>query len=234
MEQLIQKIFREKGYRLIYDNNMHFYAADSDEIKDYYLVDFIAANQLSTYLTDDNFKKLLDGVKRAKESTIDAEKNTTLIVCAKVDDLAQTSVYKNNILNIEEDEYWFKKNVIIYTEDTVQHLLSYQLLIPYLNTSIQDTELFKRYRYDEFANNEYHLSMQLFVKLPLLTINELNNEINPIYNRIQETISEDRSLYEAILNGNLTLELDIVKDKALDISSLIEFNTAIANIISHD
>lgn len=73
------------------------------------------------------------------------DKNASLLLLYKVDDTIDIVQLKEEILNIEEDPYQFKKQVLFYTEDSKEEL-SNELLQDSIETILSKQTIFEEYK----------------------------------------------------------------------------------------
>lgn len=172
---------------------LFFEKSDSIDLE-YFIVDFIESNELAHYLLSTRGTDLLTFFENKCKEKDDIEKNTSLILCVKVNSFAkEVPILSNHILNVEEDEYWFKKYVLIYSCDAVGQLSS---VTGTLKDIILDNTRFNLFRNDIYADDLYYLAVQLYLKLPFLNVPESAVEN---YRPIEEIISQNLNTAEQLL-----------------------------------
>ena len=88
-------------------------------------------------------------------------------------------------MTIEEDEYYFRKYVIFYTEDGLSKLApDTQNLIDY----IQSENLFDEFENNMFFDESYFIAMQLIIKLPFISLPHSNDYFETVEDRIESRI----------------------------------------------
>ena len=122
--------------------------------------------------------------------------------------------YLNKIMTIEEDEYYFRKYVVFYTEDGLSKLnYDTQSLIDY----IQSENLFDKFENNMFFDESYFIAMQLIIKLPFISLPHSNNHFETVEDRIEtrikteELIAQERQVNDIlnVFNGdNIGEQLD--------------------------
>ena len=192
MKDLIQKVFFASGFKITgQTENTFFFQNISDSHQSYYLVHFIVAEQLKNYLDDSDFEDPYHLFEEQKKISADVEKNTSLLVISlSVNIESDYSLYKNAILQIEEDEYWFKKYVLLYTNESISNF-DKETILEDLNTCILNNSLFTSFKDALYTNAEYFVAMQIFLKFPFLNVPiSLNEQYLSIESILQNNLSE--------------------------------------------
>ncbi len=174
MRQIIEKLLIECGYSEK-EQGISFY---SKEDRSFFFIVTIEEENFALLKSKDlvkenqSYKAVMDGFKSIVNSgeQIVMEKNSSLIVLVKCADINAISKLQQQILLFEEDEYFFKKYVILYTDSSITGLTITPLL-PELRVKVKHNESF-----DKFANQgyiselaEFLVVIQLFIKLPFLS-----------------------------------------------------------------
>ena len=186
----------------------------------------------------EEFKDFFDSTKtdsiisffydRKKESD-DIQKNSSIIICVKVDNLKKEFRELNNqIMKIEEDEYFFKKYVILYTENSVRDLKTKDNIVATLQDRLSNITNFDQFQENNFFNDEYFLVVQLFVKLPFLTIEKSDSDFQSIEEKLLKAILADSNQN---LNKKLLSEDKDKLDKLLDSFLSEDENSDINNFL---
>lgn len=144
-----------------YKQNQEYFIVSEYDIDD--INDFFRCERTSSIVWFlDNFKK-----ENPEFEWID--KDTSLIITLKVPYLQQDfESLKNQIMKIEEDEYFFRKYIIIYDKEWEKGIENINT-IEKLNNELRWIDL-KQFRENNFTNSKWYLIAQLFIKLPFLEI----------------------------------------------------------------
>lgn len=206
MKKLVQNIFLASGFKLSAEiENAFFFQNIDDSHQSYYLVHFINVEKLKNYLDTSDFEATYHLFEEQKKLSPDVEKNTSLLVIALTDNIERDYIiYKNGILQIEEDEFWFKKYVLIYTNESIINFES-ATTIEDFNTYILNNSLFTSFKEGLYENSEYFVAMQIFLKFPFLNVPiSLNEQYLSIDSILQNNLSSD----QLSLLDNLITESD--------------------------
>lgn len=93
-------------------------------------------------------------------------------------------------MKVEEDEYYFRKYVILYTEEGLSCLNSdTKYLLDYIQSaSLEGENVFDKFESNMFFDASYFIAMQLIIKLPFVSIPHSDNHFEIIENKIQSRI----------------------------------------------
>src|ERR1035437_6858649 len=122
MIDVINKIFLESGFeKKESDLNVTFYLKKENEFYftlDLEISEILKINNLTDFEKLDKYillKEYFDSTLKKTSSAI--EKNTSLIIFVKCETFNSIETSKQNILLLEEDEYFFKKYIVLYTDE---------------------------------------------------------------------------------------------------------------------
>ena len=154
------------------DEHLELWGGDGNEfflIQEYNREDFKSSSEGGEdFFTCEQTNKLISCFEKLNDNKI--KKNTSLFVTIKVDELKQSyESLRSMIMKVEEDEYYFRKYVILYTEEGLSRLNSnIEDLLNYIqSTSPEGEYLFDKFESDMFFDTSYFIAMQLIIKLPL-------------------------------------------------------------------
>jgi hypothetical protein len=146
-----------------------FYAPITDTEIEYYLVYYIAKDSLGNYTARHNYVSALASLKEKNATLGNIDKNTSLILCVQMEDLrADCTSFKHDLLRIEEEAFQFKHYVLPYVPTALATLSTSSTILADLNTLVNDERRFRAYFSDSYADSDYFLAIQLFLKLPFL------------------------------------------------------------------
>jgi hypothetical protein len=194
MKQIIPQIFRECNFqRSVNENETEFYHLETAGRSEYYILEFIQAGELQQYNANSAYNAMIE----RKEAFHDIEKNTSLILCVEFQQLAdEYELFKNAMLKIEEDEYWFKKYLLPYTRAGVASINADIEIIPQLNATVLNENDFSAFRQNIFSVEHYFLAIQCFLKLPFLPFTPI---ISVDFVAIEQTLSNQLSSWDLTL-----------------------------------
>jgi len=194
MKQIIHSIFSERQFeRAGQQEDIFFYQLPTGGRSEYYVVDFINAVDLPAY----DAERAHEVVMSNKAAFHDVEKNSSLILCVEFNDLQnEYQLFKNAMLKIEEDEFWFKKYLLPYTMTAVEHFSLETEIIPQLNQLILNETLFNAFRQNIFTAEAFFLAIQCFLKLPFLAFKPV---LSADFVTIEQTMQSQLSTWELTL-----------------------------------
>lgn len=206
MRTLLQNIFAANKFDRIREwERVDFYSNNNRERKEFYLVEVISKVDFLAWEINENSS--LTGFDELALENREIQKNTSLILAVKVDNFqADLIQIKNKVLQVEEDAYYFKKYVVVYTDNSIQTLSQSENTVISLKQILLHQPSFVAFKENMSASEEYFVTMQLFLKLPFLpTPVDTNVELTSI---------------EALLENRLTSEEKVLLAKLIEVGNL--------------
>lgn len=238
MIEFIKKILEEYNYQqqidfdINDDTNLLFKSKINNE---FYILSEYTESDLKDYSTTNKTVSFLKAFEEFYEKNPHAKKNTALLMCVRVDSLyGALCNLKNYIYQVEEDVFFVKKYVILYSNNSLEELQSNFLVDRNVGTNlleiIYDQNGFDSYwqknielmREDEF-DQSYFLAMQLFVKLPFLILNKENKQYTDLGTLINEEV-EKKNL--TTFHNNLSIFINEIETKFNEVTgyTIIDMN----------
>lgn len=199
MLDLLKKIFNENDFQYDEKNTddvLFFYKNE----KEYYLTSKYTENEFNNFFESKKTRKVIKLFNDLKREYDDIKKNTSLIVVIEVDDI--DSFYKKNrnqIFNIEEDEYFFRKYVIMYTSKGIDGIKKENDIILKINQILMDNERMEKFQKNLYSEEEFFIAMQLLVKIPFLKLNKISKKFISIEQKIHDSLKESKLKEDADL-----------------------------------
>ena len=232
MINILKTIFLTNGYD-VQDafeeiNQTGFIASISSENKrDYYFVIDVNISAIKDYSIDKIIDKIVENywdINLLKKYNVksDYKKNTSLIILVKVDSVFDEYKLSNKIYDIEESPYFFKRYVILYTEQQ-KKLIQNINISQYINI-LSNKENFRDYKKnkkgeDNFNNKLkddvliYDIISKFYIKIPFLVYNFDENERLPI---LDERINKALDDKQKKIRDNL-IDIDLESNKYYDL-----------------
>ncbi|VTS73092.1 ABC-three component system middle component 1 [Streptococcus australis] len=192
MDSFLQQILEQHNFHKC-DEHLELWGGEGNEfflIQEYSREDFKSSSEGgSDFFTCEQTNKLISCFEKLNDNKI--KKNTSLFVTIKVDELKQSyESLRNMIMKVEEDEYYFRKYVILYTEEGLSRLNSnIEDLLNYIQSISPEGEyLFDKFESDMFFDTSYFIAIQLIIKLPFASLHHSDNHFEIVENKIQARI----------------------------------------------
>lgn len=183
---LLRKIYEEYGFIVKEEHDILFSEKAGQE---YFFLAQYNEEELENFFECDKTSRILNKFNEFRNEENDIKKNTSLIICLRVSNIKNSYLkYKNVIFSIEEDEYFFRKYVILYSDIGI-HNYNYEINIynqihKILLTENRIDEFQKKY----FEDEEFFISIQIVVKIPFLVFQSETDEYKPLSEIINEKI----------------------------------------------
>lgn len=230
MIQLLKSLFKENNIVEIeendecfsYKNNSYFFNINIQESE------LLKIKNNEGLYNNSEFKRILGVYKDLVDTSgiNQIEKNSSLIVSVKCEDLKSLTDLQQQILLIEENEFFFKKYVILYTDQAITQL-SESPNVKFLQDKLNDFEKFDKYSDEGYSSElaEYLVVLQLFIKLPFLKLTFSQDEYFDLPSKLKYSLSNDSLIYERLLlYDNRIQEIDFTKEEdEKKINSLLKF-----------
>jgi len=168
MINIINSIFTSSNFKPTECDKGTIYKLSEEEKKSFWLV-----------VTSENIDVILEQQSKYFENCKEAisdpalEKNLSLLILHRTSNLLDPSL-KQKVLEIEENPYFFKKNVLYFTQNELDALLKLSTSIidmDFLGAHISSKKTFTAYK--ENLNNESWQSLlyRLAIKIPFVKLN---------------------------------------------------------------
>lgn len=173
-------------------------------------------------LQQEGISSLDEIIKENFEPNEAYEKNTTLILCIKETKSSQV----NNIINqMEEDKYLFKKNILVYLDSEVEHLLELldnEFSQNQVNKLVHQEKLFETFKTS--SEDGYGLLLRLIIKLPFLTYERKTIELENLSTKIAKDVKAENieKLYYSIVDQSIDVSQIKSYKNLLDINLVQE------------
>ena len=213
----------------------HFDCVDTDfnlytnQLKsEYFIVSQYSQEELHDFFENDKTSKIIDEFEKQSRTQRhdNIKKNTSLFILVEVDNLKEAfedDKIQKSILLIEEDYYYFRKFIILYTRNGLLDLRdkeTNEILYTYLESNIDAFED------DMFFSESYFMAMEIGVKLPFFTLPKRNDIYQSIENQYQDNKDElDNRLlefYTKVTDEKLSESLKDISTDDQIISDLLE------------
>ena len=200
MRDIVIKFLQNNHFNQL-DTEFDFYT--NSQNSEYFIVSQYSSNELHNFFDDDKTSQVIKEFERLslKSEHENIKKNTSLFILVEVDNLKEAfedEKLQRSILLIEEDYYYFRKFILLYTQNGLSDLRdkeTNEMLYTYLNANINIFEI------DMFFSESYFIAMEIGVKLPFFTLpkrkdiyksieNQYQNDKDKLDNRILEFYSK--------------------------------------------
>lgn len=212
ISSFIDMVFTDSKYQLEKLSNemlRHYFSTNNE----HFILLFISAAELNNQNCYDEAQKWYDENK-LKDNI---NKNCTLIIFAETDSIENINKLKVEISAIEEDEFYYKKSVILYLQKDIFTLEPKSDIYSQLYSKIENTELLKQYRDNGISDgiSQYLFVLQLFTKLPFLHLRDNDIKLEPLAFLLESGFRSDPQLFNDYMKLN-----KILSDESVDISEI--------------
>ena len=219
MEQLIKTILSNNGFS--YNDQIEGYELPE---KSYFFIQTIGIDQLEEIKSKNSLKDCTwyqnflssfnQTCNKAEYSAV--EKNSSLLILVEGTSIQNLLLFQSQILLIEEDQFFVKKYVFIYTKTAVSKI-SPSITNNNLQDLVKDSNSFKIFRDHGAIDdiNNYVVILQLFIKLPFLKLKFENNDFIGLEEKLRTSLTKDFTLYNQLTESHESLKIiDFLSDES--------------------
>ena len=214
MKKILKDIFHKNGFELMREKNeFTFFRKENQE---YFFIASYKEEELENFFVSDKTDNMINIQDELNETNEDINKNTSLVIYVKTNNF-QEFFDKNRgiIYKIEEDEYYFRKYVIVYTENSIKEIKSSEFIGNKIKEVLLEAGRMDKFEETYYKDEEFYLVMQLYIKLSFLIYEIEDKPFIPITQKIMKKITEENlsDQYQSIMAW-LYQENFILNDKA--------------------
>lgn len=135
------------------------------------------------------------------------EKNSSLIILVNAMDIKIIEQLQAQILLIEEDQFYVKKYVIVYTENALEKN-SDVVTNEQLQKAVNNKTIFQNILTSGFIqeNEDYILLLQIFIKLPFLALKFNEEEFITLEEKLKTKLGSHYNTYQELLSSYEQIE----------------------------
>lgn len=206
MIELINSIFEEKGFKKKEDSlegqKYYFSTRKSESNFDFFVIIDQDNKELNIEMFNEWSSLLID--KLISENPIPGiDKNLSMIILLKSDSETDDKEFQKVISEIEEDPYYFKKNILTYTKEQEKKLTSLVLnksIVNEIENYVGNKQQFYEFKKNsanliELNSNLYNLISKIFIKLPFLSVPIKKETLSNLSDKIREQINDKDASY---------------------------------------
>lgn len=157
-------------------------------------------NNFIKKLNDEYLEYLMDNIESLEFTDESARKNSTLIITCKSENISD-----ENLLKVEENPYFFKKNIITYDLEQLKDLKlvlngNYNNISINKHIMIDGGDKFEDFKTQKLKSGSYYpLLIKIITKLPFVHYIPQNNQLDNLENFIYENLTpEDIKLFDFV------------------------------------
>ncbi|MFP3595755.1 ABC-three component system middle component 1 [Chryseobacterium sp. SIMBA_029] len=219
MKTLIENILNNNGF--VFKDEINGF---HQENKSYFFIKEINSDILETVKSRESlnesewYRAFLTQFNElcSKENFSAVEKNSSLIILVAAGDITVIEQLQSQILLIEEDQFYVKKYVIVYTENALEKnsgfVTNEQLQRAVNNKTIFQNILIKGFTQE---NEDYIVLLQIFIKLPFLALKFNEEEFITLGEKLKIKLEDHYTTYQELLSSYEQIEnLDFLSEES--------------------
>ncbi|WP_215143707.1 ABC-three component system middle component 1 [Exiguobacterium qingdaonense] len=220
MKNIIKKIYLESQFESV--ESQSGIINSNRENKEFLITVDYSIDEFINFFECEKTDEVINLFNQMKENDTEAGKNTSLILLLEVESINEFyKKYKNQVLRIEEDEYFFRKYLIVYTSESIKKIKDYQNMLKELHIILLEESRLEKFQENLYLEEEYFVVIQLFVKIPFVQLDLEVEEYRTLESKINEVILRnnllryEKKVFEYIRNSSID-RYPLLRDSALD------------------
>lgn len=211
MLDMLKKIYEEKKYNLEKVKEKIFFANQPN--KEYFFISKYEEEELLNFYECEKTKIIIEQFQQYKDDKKDVKRNTSLIICVKVNDIKKFNTEnKNLIFKIEEDEYFFRKYIVVYSEKSIEKIKDSQKIIQIIEEILSQNKKLEEFMEDNYRDEEFFVAMEITIKISFLSFKNKNEQFQPIDSLLEEELKSN-NLNKIFKIINEKLEIEYIEEK---------------------
>lgn len=219
MENIIVKLLEANNYKIIGSvPEIGIFTYESNLLKDVIIVAPYSTGDLNAFDKSDITRSVMDQFDLACSANSNALKDTSLIICHKVEGVIELEDVKNTTLKIEENAFGFRKYILPYTLGSIHEIID-------MSSSDLASELPKKLQegFSAYADStvgdeisEYETILRIYSKLPFFNYVREENEWNSLDSFLEEKLEEHKTTRELIESYTPAVSYGKTPDEEID------------------
>ena len=169
-----------------------FSISNNKERKEYFLI--IQTDNLDPFISktdaEKGFEKIYTLLVKEDFYKPDFNKNTTLIFLCKSENPTPTEKLKRQIYEVEENPYFFKKHVLIFTDNQVTDLKSkYETATVLSLDNLVNNMNFEEFKAEPYFNDYKQLLLNIYVKFSFLKTPSKKKDIENLTRKVSNRLN---------------------------------------------
>lgn len=213
MEEILINIYQENEFEVIMKKDEYTFLQKKNQ--SYFFIAKYEEKELEDFFTSNKTDKMINELTKFSETNEDVSKNTSLIIYVKTDDL--DVFFENNkkiIYKIEEDEYYFRKYVIVYTDESIKEIKNSKNINESILNIVLEPGRMDKFEEKYYEDEEYFFVMQLYIKLSFLIYEKRDEPFKSIQKRISEDLAKKKLLNQYHITYEWLSKKNIILDEA--------------------
>ncbi len=221
LSEIYTQLFVELGYTK-HDKIPNYFS--NDESNSFYVCTVINDNGLDTWPLEQ--KDIFNSVMEMQVNPHRVKNNTTHLVFYITEE-----ENKNFVFELEEDEYYFKKNVIVLSHSEIKDfenhfndspLATYKL---FLENTVDSNKLFEIYK-KHGSKDFYSMILKFYIKIPSLYLSKSvsSNELETLKESVEKKLEEE-GLFDFVnqINEDIDKYIESGKElKNIDVETVLD------------
>lgn len=193
MNDILRKTFDDHGFDTReLPGNILLSAIDNQE---YYLIVQYSEEELIEFFELKKTNEIIKQFEELQSEIDDIKKNTTLFIYVETNNIEEFHKdFRNNIFKIEEDEYFFRKHVIIFSKESIKNINEKHEISKEIHRILLKDDGIDKFEKEYCKDEEFYLAVQLMAKIPFLVFKHSYED----YESLQEKVKKEPAIADMV------------------------------------
>lgn len=187
MIEILRKIYEENDFQM---KSLTDEILFSEKLKqEYYITARYKEEELDKFFVLDKTNVIIKKFEELSFEKSDIKKNTSLIIFIETHSIEYFyNKYRNSLFRIEEDEYFFRKYVIVYSKDSIKNIKSDENINNQIHEILLTEDRMEEFQNKYYADEEFFVALQLIVNFPFFKFERKKKEFKSLVDEIDHEI----------------------------------------------
>lgn len=203
MIEILRKIYEENDFQVKKLTDEILFSEKLEQ--EYYITARYNEEELDKFFELDKTNEIIMKFEELSFKKRDIKKNTSLIIFIETRSIEYFyNKYRNSLFKIEEDEYFFRKYVIVYSKDSIKKIKSDANISNQIHEILLTEDRMEEFQNKYYADEEFFVALQLIVNFPFFKFERKKKEFKSLTDEIDKVILSKnlKNTHDALKNFN--------------------------------
>lgn len=187
MIEILRKIYEENDFQMKILMDEILFSEKLEQ--EYYITARYYEEELDMFFELDKTNEIIMKFEELSFEKRDIKKNTSLIIFIETRNIeCFYNKYRNSLFKIEEDEYFFRKYVIVYSKDSIKKIKSDANISNQIHEILLTEDRMEEFQNKYYADEEFFVALQLIVNFPFFKFERKKKEFKSLTDEIDKVI----------------------------------------------
>lgn len=184
MNNILRKLFLAHNYQVTDISSEFIFSEISNQ--EYYLTLEYKEEELLNFFDSNKTEEVISYYESIQSQKNDARKNTTLLIYVETNNLEEFfKKNKNTIYKIEEDQFYFRKHIIVYTKNGIQNIDKNSDIKLEINKILIQEDRIDNFSKNFYKDEEFYIAAELMAKIPFLVMDMDDEPYESLFEKVK-------------------------------------------------